>query len=156
VSGVAPMTRDEATCIVRSIFRRCGYAIGEHGTRGRDLDLMAMPWTDRAGIPELIVEEVASALEAPIVNGPEDRPHGRRVWSIHPRHTARHDFWYIDLSVIVPERYRTVQITDEMVECAWRAIEQQCVGDPAPSRKMVRDGLAAALPREPGGEDADA
>lgn len=106
-SGVVPMTRDEATCIVRSIFRRCGYAIGEHGTRGRDLDLVAVPWTERAGIPELVVDDVVQALPGTIHGEVEQKPNGRLAWAIYPDHRARHDLWYVDLSVVTPDKYRS-------------------------------------------------
>lgn len=99
------MTRDEATCIVRSIFRRCGYCIAEHGTRGRDLDLVAVPWTDRAGMPSIIVAEVIEALGGEMIGKPERKPHGRVAYAIGPGCRARHDLWFVDLSVVVPERY---------------------------------------------------
>jgi hypothetical protein len=60
------LSREEATNVIRGIFRRCGYAIAEHGTKGQDLDLIAVPWTDRAGVPALIVDEVVE-VERPTV-----------------------------------------------------------------------------------------
>ena len=104
--SVRSMTRDEATCIVRSIFRRCGYAIAEHGTRGCDLDLVAVPWTDRAGMPSIIVAEVIEALEGEMLGKPERKPHGRVAYAIRPGNHARHDLWYLDLSVVVPGQYQ--------------------------------------------------
>lgn len=31
---------------IREVARECGYAIGVHGSMRRDLDLIAIPWTD--------------------------------------------------------------------------------------------------------------
>jgi hypothetical protein len=102
---VGRLTRDEATCIIRSIFRRCGYAIAEHGTRGRDLDLVAVPWTDRAGLPHLIVDEVLRTLPGWLSGDPEQKPHGRIAYAIWPELIFGHDMWYLDLSVMPPADY---------------------------------------------------
>lgn len=99
------LTRDEATCIIRSIFRRCEYAIAEHGTRGRDLDLVAVPWTDRAGLPHLVVDDVLDTLPGSLAGDPEQKPHGRIAYAIRPDLTFGHDHWYVDLSVMPPAGY---------------------------------------------------
>lgn len=95
-----PRLRDRA--------RELGYALGLHGSVVRDMDIMAMPWTDEAVSAE---ELVAALLEVcggsiPHLGGdertcwasstePERKPHGRVAWSIsfggHP---------FVDLSVM--------------------------------------------------------
>jgi hypothetical protein len=75
---------------IRQIARGCGYAIGEHGTRIRDLDLIAVPWVDWAIPAELLVRAIAGGLQLHVVGTPEGRiehgleekPHGRRAWSL--------------------------------------------------------------------------
>lgn len=104
--GIVALTRDEATNVIRSIFRRCGYCIAEHGTRGRDLDLVAVPWTNRAGIPAYVVDDVLQALPGVMEGDPERKPHGRVAYAIMPVHQRKHDLWYVDLSIVVPDEYR--------------------------------------------------
>lgn len=69
--------------------RACGYALALHGTLGRDLDVLACPWTDAAVSAEELVrrlaEKVAWSREedgSPFTTGPVSKPHGRRSWSI--------------------------------------------------------------------------
>jgi hypothetical protein len=72
---------------------RCGYALGIHGTLGRDLDLLAMPWVEEASTPEKLVEALALACGGrvysmvdlgggKIVDNPILKPHGREGWTI--------------------------------------------------------------------------
>lgn len=92
------------------VARKFGYAIGLHGSMNRDLDLIAVPWTDAASPEETLVEALRDAVGGIIRNDPRTKgnqydeqtrspvkkPHGRRAWSIH---FAGHRF-YIDLSVM--------------------------------------------------------
>jgi hypothetical protein len=73
------------------IARRYGYALAVHGSVSRDMDLIAVPWSDVAASPEALKNAVAdyatsvmSAMFASAVTvaGPEDKPHGRTAWSI--------------------------------------------------------------------------
>ncbi len=92
----------EALLIVTRVAREYGYAIGVHGSRVRDLDLMAMPWVADAK-PAI---ELVAALEAALggfvtqrtsegIEWPRRRPHGRMCWVIHLGAGP-----YIDLSVM--------------------------------------------------------
>ncbi len=97
------------------VARECGYALGIHGSVNRDLDLMAMPWTEEAVSAEELAEALRSAVDGRIVPDgtpggkwdgekfvtavirmPELKPHGRLAWNIH---FCGHNF-YIDLSVM--------------------------------------------------------
>jgi hypothetical protein len=94
---------------IAMVARGLGYAIGVHGSMNRDLDLIAVPWTDSAAPEEVLVEAVRDAVGGFIRNDPPTeeneyysetrnpaaKPHGRRAWMIH---FAGHRF-YIDLSV---------------------------------------------------------
>lgn len=97
------------------VARANGYALGLHGSMNRDLDLIAVPWTEDAKSAEELVEEMRKAVDGWLikdgtkggrwdgekfvdatVKNPETKPHGRRAWSIH---FCGH-FFYIDLSVM--------------------------------------------------------
>lgn len=69
---------------ITRIARRHGYAIGVHGSMGRDLDLIAVPWVVDANEPEALIEEIARLTDGRIVQQKpgEVRPHGRRSWNI--------------------------------------------------------------------------
>lgn len=87
---------------LRAIARTLGYSIAVHGSIKRDIDLVAIPWTDEA----VSAEELSEALrsEAEVICGfspfgsdgpwPRLKPHGRMCWTIHINGT------YIDLSVM--------------------------------------------------------
>lgn len=90
---------------IRKVGRQFGYAIAVHGTLARDIDLVAIPWTEEAVDAEILVEAVAALVKAHEGGSfgfidkdcPRAKPHGRRAWSIHG--------WafYIDLSVMPRE-----------------------------------------------------
>lgn len=86
--------------------RSCGYALAVHGTLGRDYDLIAVPWTERAGSPAELVavlEKVCGGWAPEFaqtgVEGPQKMPrpfpHGREAWLIYFKGLSD----YIDLSV---------------------------------------------------------
>ena len=95
---------------ITEVARKFGYAIGLHGSMNRDLDLIAVPWTKQAAPAETLVEAIRDSVGGFIRNDPEtadnkyypetrspnEKPHGRRAWSIH---FSGHRF-YIDLSVM--------------------------------------------------------
>lgn len=61
---------------IRELAREVGYAIGEHGTKERDLDLIAAPWADEAVGNHALFEHIAKGLGAKIVEI-ERKPLGR-------------------------------------------------------------------------------
>ncbi len=95
---------------ISQVARVYGYAIGVHGSMARDLDLIAVPWTDSASPGEVLVEAIRDAVNGHIRNDPPtqenryhldtanpgDKPHGRKAWSIY--FSGRR--FYIDLSVM--------------------------------------------------------
>lgn len=87
--------------VVRAIARQSGYAVGWHGSVARDLDLIAVPWTEDADPPERLVARIMEAVGGAYTHGQENpsrRPHGRLSYAInlHPGP------FYIDLSVMPP------------------------------------------------------
>lgn len=81
---------------IRELAREIGYAIGEHGTKERDLDLIAAPWTEQAAklTHEEVMQHIADGLGARILDI-EWKALGRRACTIQM------DGWFkpIDLSV---------------------------------------------------------
>ncbi len=70
---------------MRTVARDAGYAIAVHGSLARDIDLVAIPWTDHG---EYSADYLVTRLAATIasitgrcnpMNGWTDMPHGRRA-----------------------------------------------------------------------------
>lgn len=80
--------------------RRCGWAIGLHGSMKRDCDLIAVPWAENASPPEGLIEELCKALNATEVGTREAKPLSRVAINLQV------DGWVklIDLSIVgVPQ-----------------------------------------------------
>jgi hypothetical protein len=80
-----------------------GYALSVHGSLQRDLDLIAVPWTDEATSAAELVAAIIQASGGFLVDRPHShagvrdptqKPHNRLEWSIHLGGGP-----YIDLSV---------------------------------------------------------
>jgi hypothetical protein len=94
----------------REVARVYGYAIGEHGSKRRDIDWIAVPWVDDPASPRTLVEAIAkrvgeinrgmaymNAHEYAQAGHPGDKPQGRLTWTIHLGGGP-----YIDISVVPP------------------------------------------------------
>jgi hypothetical protein len=101
------------------VAQKLGYALSIHGSVSRDLDLVAIPWINEAVDEEVLVKAIIDHTHACLYpdllrrNGrlsedqikqvcsraenvsPQEKPHGRRSWSLHLDFSA-----YIDLSVM--------------------------------------------------------
>lgn len=98
------MVRALARRVIRPLRERArelGWAIGMHGSLERDIDLIAVPWTERAAPPDALVKSVRQVLEklygVGLEVGPNEahpKPHGRLCWSFWIR-----PWTYIDLSI---------------------------------------------------------
>ncbi|MBX4388511.1 hypothetical protein K4H03_20680 [Mycobacterium tuberculosis] len=78
-----------------------GYAIAVHGSLARDIDLVAIPWTENARAPDLLVRHIQGILAGIfgacyISEGWTLKPHGRIAKTLHS-HTMTAE---IDLSVM--------------------------------------------------------
>ena len=84
---------------LRIVAESCGYALAVHGSLERDIDLLAAPWRDKEMSAEYLAERLTKVIDSIFkidrVVGPEQKPHGRKAWSIH--FCGEH---YIDLSVM--------------------------------------------------------
>lgn len=96
---------------IRARGKRLGYAIAVHGTMRRDFDLLAVPWTEKAADPALLVRSISNMVGGYVIgrhnnkgvlcDKPERRPHGRLSWNICWGGRA-----FIDLSVMPPRGER--------------------------------------------------
>lgn len=79
---------DECLPQLVDVARKFGYALAVHGTRRRDLDLIAVPWTDRADEPEKLIDAIALVTGTLTGWGHKrsgdwtEKPHGRRATTI--------------------------------------------------------------------------
>jgi hypothetical protein len=86
---------------------RYGYALALHGSMARDLDLIAIPWTDDAAEPEKLLAAFCKfiANKADVKLEPDmpgkRMPHGRIAYVI----PIGHDGHYIDLSIMPRSHY---------------------------------------------------
>lgn len=84
---------------IRRIAREMGYAIGEHGSKQRDLDLIAVPWVEDAASPLDLIFRLCEELH--FDRGEiENKPHGRTGFSLLG---GEMPLQYVDLSVIWPK-----------------------------------------------------
>lgn len=72
---------------LRTAARGCGYALAVHGSLQRDIDLVAIPWTESASDPELLVSRLAGVIAGALGRAHPssswtDKPHGRRAVTI--------------------------------------------------------------------------
>ncbi|MBW8814054.1 MAG: hypothetical protein JF588_11570 [Caulobacterales bacterium] len=90
---------------LRERARICGYALAEHGSMERDIDLVAIPWRQDAMTPEQLASHLRLVLDKLYPIGLEvtpetaahGKPHGRKCWAWWIRRWT-----YIDLSVMPP------------------------------------------------------
>lgn len=94
--------------LVREVAHSRGYAIGVHGSMERDLDLIAVPWTEGAEMEISLLDSIQEAIGEAIGEcyrsiGSEAKPHGRVAWFLHFQNavvTPMGAFPFIDISVM--------------------------------------------------------
>jgi len=139
---------------LRVVARGQGYALAVHGSLARDIDVVAIPWTEEAVDAPALVAAIVAEVER--VNGhaymrdrdanPTEKPHGRRAWSIHLGGGP-----YIDLSVM-PRAATTLKLVDlhalrpgDQVEAIAQHLHRQETVPWNPSGMDVAEGRRAAL-----------
>jgi hypothetical protein len=81
---------------------RHGYALALHGSMARDLDIIAVPWTEDADDPEkllaafkrFIVEKANVKLKGKEI--PTQKPHGRQAYAL----PIGYEGHYLDVSIM--------------------------------------------------------
>lgn len=93
--------------VIREVARSCGYAIGVHGSMTRDMDLIAIPWTEKALLRTTLVKRICKAVDGLEVDSWNTaKPRGRHAHTILLKRglTSKIDgkVWsiFIDLSVM--------------------------------------------------------
>jgi hypothetical protein len=81
--GIIDPDYGRAYTLARIIAWQEGYALALHGSFTRDLDLVAVPWTDSACESEHLIKRIEEATGLK-QNGhePTKRPHGRLTWTL--------------------------------------------------------------------------
>ena len=73
---------DRCITNLRGIARRLGYTLAVHGSRGlKDLDLIAIPWTEKAvsavDLINAFVSDGKNIKNGEVITGKVNKPHGR-------------------------------------------------------------------------------
>lgn len=68
--------------ILIDIARKHGYALALHGSLSRDMDLIAVPWTDTASDHKKVLKDICDAVGAGGFTVGEEKPHGRVGYAI--------------------------------------------------------------------------
>ena len=64
------------------IARSHGYALAVHGSLARDLDLIAVPWTEEAGEPKAIIDDILKKFAVNLIGETGKKPHGRTAYTL--------------------------------------------------------------------------
>ena len=82
----------------RIIAWQYGFALLQHGNATRDLDLLLVPWEERAASKPIkgLVRHIAEMTGTTIKGEPVDKPHGRTAWTLMLPDAVR----WVDLSVM--------------------------------------------------------
>ena len=68
---------------IQAIARAHGYAVAIHGSMQRDLDVVAVPWTDKATLGDDLVQALCDRMPCTLgPNSPTERPHGRMSYTL--------------------------------------------------------------------------
>lgn len=64
------------------VTRAHGYALAVHGTLGRDMDLICVPWDEAPSDPAAVVKAITTEFHIKQVGEPDTTHHGRERWTI--------------------------------------------------------------------------
>jgi hypothetical protein len=97
---IAPWYAMAYTKLTRIAWRH-GYALALHGSMARDLDLVAVPWTDDAASPKKLIKALVKFVgtKAQVslrVPAAQAKPHGRLAYSI----PIGYEGHYLDVSIM--------------------------------------------------------
>lgn len=59
-----------------------GYALAVHGTLGRDMDLICVPWGDEPAPPQQVVDALTDGFALEQIGAPEIKLHGRMAYTL--------------------------------------------------------------------------
>lgn len=64
------------------IARANGYAMAVHGSLGRDMDLICIPWVESPAEPADVVKAITKTFAIKTVGAPDVTHHGRERWTV--------------------------------------------------------------------------
>jgi hypothetical protein len=104
----------------RIIAWQFGFALLSHGSRTRDLDVLMVPWEDRANdkIAPTVVQRIAFVTGLTIKGEPSEKPHGRKAWTLFLPDGLR----WVDLSVIPSATRRAGPMPAERIAMLWNSL----------------------------------
>jgi len=82
----------------------CGYAIGEHGSMTRDMDLMAFAWTEDALSEGELILRICMVVNGRLLGGYGSKPHGRHAYTIVLDDYKSDTDWAVFLDISVAPR----------------------------------------------------
>ena len=86
---------------MKKIAEKHGYALTLHGSMNRDLDVLAVPWTENADSHEILLEslrrkyDMRAEYDEPNYGNVMNKPHGRKAYTL-----MLNGPYYIDLSIM--------------------------------------------------------
>lgn len=147
---------------IRAAAKEHGYAIGAHGSMRRDMDLIAVPWTDVVSTPDVLAHAIAVAACGITREGNyewEKKPLGRIAtsipicWTHRPGHMGD---GHLDLSVtpaVTVDLDRLRRLEQRVAELTkWKhsmSYNDSYFGEPAGLLKQVTAELDRLLPTTP-------
>lgn len=92
---------DEILPPIRRAAKAEGYAVAVHGSLARDIDLVAIPWSEHAHKPDLLISHIRGILAGffgacYVSKEATEKPQGRKAWTF-TSHTMTAE---VDLSVM--------------------------------------------------------
>ena len=78
----APLYAAACYPMLARIFVDHGYALAVHGSLGRDLDLIAVPWVLRPSDIPTVIAAIHSEIAVNVIGEPEQKPHGRVAYTL--------------------------------------------------------------------------
>lgn len=126
------------------IGREHGYAIALHGSLRKDMDIIAIPWSDEARPADALVATVLDRIKgARILGEPAGKPHGRRVWTILLANGSYIDFGVMPLAARLRSTRETETVgcscpQDAYTKVVWHMPD--CPALPTPAAQEETDG----------------
>ncbi len=84
--------------------RKCGWALGLHGSLASDMDIMAMPWTEEATSTEVMIQALSDCFIDNVWKDNHIKPHYNKP---NNRVVYTMSIWknfYLDINVIEPNK----------------------------------------------------
>lgn len=98
VANLMPAMYSHRLHDIQTYARECGYAIAVHGSMQRDLDLIAVPWTEQACSAAELAVYLCHCMNLTQADNPSVRHHRRVVYTLLMGGSL-----FVDLSVVEPD-----------------------------------------------------